>query len=701
MSQEKNDLGEYQTLDLKAIKQEWTILDSGDVSTAKKLFDFVSQSQEVGFYSKDNGTFLKIFKNNITNYLLEVQDLILCPCLRSPSRCPLALATEPLLCTVHPSSSPWRGLPRLARPAPHGLPAHPAPRLASPHRARPYKPPPLPAACTSRPRLPPLRRLAASPIRRQLRRAARATLRLGRLRRPRTPDLRHLPGNLPLLAASMANPGATRRRCRRRRRRRSRAAATALCPAPTPTATGSRKRKAPPAVAGSQGSASGNPAAAAMGGEDSEGPLLRKKPRRLVARRSLVYYLQGRGVGALGGAERLGFRHRLHAAAVSRLPALLAERPLALGTLNKVFASQWLNPRQVVCGTKCNTLFVLDVHSNRITRLPLLRDRTPVPARARAQATSGIHAIELNPSKTLLATGGENPNSLAVYQLPTLDPLCLGDRLGHRDCIFAIAWMCDDVVVSGSRDGTVALWRVDPDMCSGSLAWHSNVGLPVYAHISPSDMEAIPRVSTSPTNRKVRALAFSGQNQELGAVSLDGYFHLWKARSSLCRLLSIRLPFCRDNVCLTYGDELSLYAVGSQAHVSFLDPRQRIQTMRPLCSRDGGTGVRSLSIYQHLITIGTGQGSLLFYDIRAQKFLEEMASASPNSSPVATGRKLKLKTGRGWLNHNDHWLNYFSGVEEIPNALYTHCYNWADMKLFVAGGPLASGLHGNYAGLWS
>ena len=173
-------------------------------------------------------------------------------------------------------------------------------------------------------------------------------------------------------------------------------------PGMAPEQTGNKKREEPApqkAAEGSSSPSSSSPGSSSPGSAavHADGPQPPKKPKRMVVRRSLVDYLRGREVGAPGRAGLSGFDSELHGFAVRKLPELLRERELSLGTVDKVFASQWLNARQVVCGTKCNTLFVVDVRSSQVTRIPLIRDRGHPPARA--QPGCGIHAVQLNPSK--------------------------------------------------------------------------------------------------------------------------------------------------------------------------------------------------------------------------------------------------------------------------------------------------------------
>lgn len=71
-------------------------------------------------------------------------------------------------------------------------------------------------------------------------------------------------------------------------------------------------------------------------------------------------------------------------------------------------------------------LIVLHVSSGRMKHIPMINGSVPYQRRHQEDEGSGIHAISINPGGTFLATGAENPNSLAVYTMPDFEPVCVG-----------------------------------------------------------------------------------------------------------------------------------------------------------------------------------------------------------------------------------------------------------------------------------
>ena len=78
-------------------------------------------------------------------------------------------------------------------------------------------------------------------------------------------------------------------------------------------------------------------------------------------------------------------------------------------------------------------------------------------------------------------------------------------------------------------------------------------------------------------------------------------------------------------------------------------------------------------LYYYVPADCIGHGTVYFYDIRADKYLE-----------LFCGAPVLLEAGPGWLCHNDTYHDFFIG-HEYPNAIYTHCYDPAGTRLFTAG----------------
>ncbi|XP_077276713.1 DDB1- and CUL4-associated factor 12 homolog isoform X2 [Temnothorax americanus] len=360
--------------------------------------------------------------------------------------------------------------------------------------------------------------------------------------------------------------------------------------------------------------------------------------------------------------QEYGFRHIL-------THNLIKEYPVSLNNnINRVFCSQWLSDRQVVFGTRCNKLLVYNVVTQKLDQIPSLHGQS---GSVMPEQQCGIYSIQINPSRNLLSTRARNVNEIAIYKLPTLDPVCVGEK-GHNDWVFDMCWLDDEFLVSGSRDTKMALWRIDSDFTEAPDVPHRLIQ-PVC-------------VKECKSAQKVRALAFNKAYKEIVALTLNNFIHIWSAET-FRQKISTKLPSaCPENVCLAVQDE-GVYAIRSKSYTLLLDART-LQPIKKITSSE--SGITSASFQGSVLTIGSGLGMLLFYDIKAQKYLE----SSINSKTVI------LKTSKEYVySHED----YRDGVQymRLSPAIYTHCYDASGTRLFTAGGSLLSSNYNyNYAGLW-
>ncbi|KAI9027429.1 WD40-repeat-containing domain protein [Phycomyces nitens] len=391
-----------------------------------------------------------------------------------------------------------------------------------------------------------------------------------------------------------------------------------------------------------------------------------------------------------------------------RFPTRMKESAFNLKQ-DKIFASDWISDTSVLAGTKDNKLLFLDHIHNNVFEIPLIEtdklqnprelenkplecvqdglllcdplSPSPQSRFSSVSGCQGIRCVATSPNGCYVAVALADPAVVMIYRLPTMRGVAIAK--GHRDAVFSVVWIDNDRFMTGSRDGSLRVWSVNDAMEYGTNGVGHTIKWLRQSWTS----------SSRPTTSKVRDLKLIECNGTRTATSLTskGTVQLWDI-NTFQRKNIVKLPFTQELVCLSVQPNRGLIAVGSQAHITFADPRQA-KCAQSFDSQDGFWGVRSLAFgSEHILTCGGGRGRLSFIDTRMMEFLPLAAN---NDTSVYHN-----SSSEGWLDRESQmYKSHFTGIQ-IPPAIYTTAYNPDGTKLFTAGGPIQSGLRGCYAALW-
>jgi WD40 repeat protein len=401
----------------------------------------------------------------------------------------------------------------------------------------------------------------------------------------------------------------------------------------------------------------------------------------------------------------------------------------AHASYDKVFSLVWMDHQTLLLGTKGNHLIRVSLGrsgtTRRALRIPLSElcaadgassprwstisgvaaslaagphiakaVKAAAPRRWRVHRphgeASGMQSMVLSPSGMKVAVGAAQPWDVAILDARTLggQALCAG----HSDVVFALEWLNDDIIVTGSRDRMLKVWDTRG-------AWHhGGAALPVLS----------PAATLGGHVRRVRALSYMTGPRQLASLSVDGVVCLWDAASGLTAAgKGIQLPgiVSEDTCCLvSAGPSPNSPHVASHPHMLLagglelymMDVRCRDTEHSVLTApaHDSRQGIRSLSLRDHLLTVGAADGSLSFMDMRARRYMA-VRDALPGMTTAMMRETLRVGPGRRRSGNVPH------GHMELSQAVFCHAWDPTHRRLATAGGPILTGMAGCYAAVWS
>lgn len=148
-------------------------------------------------------------------------------------------------------------------------------------------------------------------------------------------------------------------------------------------------------------------------------------------------------------------------------------------------------------------------------------------------------------------------------------------------------------------------------------------------------------------SKRIRAMAFNPRRNEIAAISMNAAFHYFDVQRFEQKYTKKLSPVLKENVCLAINDDCTIYAIGSASHVQLLDSNNAKPLVNPVFIKKD-IGVRSVNFRNNILSIGTGTGSVMFYDLRVHRFLENETDKS----------KMKLQTNGGWIVSNSIMITF-------------------------------------------